>query len=194
MKKPASRYAPKPVKIPTPQSLANIALYYLQRFAASEASLRRVLQNRLRRVAIRRPDFAADNELQQKLHSAIENIIEAHKKSGAINDKAFAEIKVNSLRRQGKSRRGIEQKLAAKGIQKTLVAEALESHAEELPPEEADYCAALALAKKRKLGPFRKKDADDDKKRKEFGVLARAGFSSAIAKRVLKAQIEEEWE
>lgn len=184
----------RPYKIPTPQNLANVALYYLQRFAASEASLRRVLENRLRRAAMRIPEFAHDGALQNKLRFEIENIIAQHKKTGVINDVQFAETKVHSLRRQGRSRRMIEQKLAAKGLKRSVIVTALEEHAEDTPPEEVEFKAALALAKKRRFGPFRQKPADEDRRRKEFAALARAGFSSAIAKRVLQCEAPEDWE
>jgi SOS response regulatory protein OraA/RecX len=54
-------------KKPTPERLANAALYYLSRYAASEASLRRVLENRVRRAAMRDEAFAADREAQAAL-------------------------------------------------------------------------------------------------------------------------------
>ncbi len=181
-------------KIPTPQSLANAALQYLGRYAASEASLRRVLENRLRRAAMQRPEFAADAERLVMLRSTIEQLVETHKRTGVINDAAFAETKVNSLRRQGRSRRAIQQKLGAKGIGGSVVATALEQYAEGAAPEEVELAAALALARRRKLGPFRKEPSDPDRQRKDFAALARAGFSSDIARRVLKAEAPEDWD
>lgn len=183
-----------PLKIPTPQNLANVAFHYLGRYAASEASLRRVLTNRLRRIMMQNTEFAADVERQQLLRSAIETIIATHTRTGVINDSAFSETKVNSLRRQGRSRRIIEQKLTIKGIASEKIAAALEGHNDGADPQEVEFKAALALARRRKLGPFRKIPADPDLTRKEFATLARAGFSSDIARRVLKAEAPEEWE
>ena len=93
----------KPVKIPTVQGLEGTALFYLGRYAASEASLRRVLMNRLQKAARALPQFAADEALNESLRTAIEIIIAKHKKSGALNDAAFAEMKTRSLRRAGRS-------------------------------------------------------------------------------------------
>jgi regulatory protein len=191
----------KPIrrKIPTPQNLQNVALHYLGRYAASEASLRRVLQNRIRRAAHDNPDFGTDEKRQSELRSAIETIIATHKRTGVLNDAAFAETKVNSLRRQGRSRRIIQQKLAVKGIKNDIVAAALENHADDDAPEEAELKAALVLAKKRKLGAFRKAVFTDPqleraRQNKEFATLARAGFSSDIARKALNAEPPEEWE
>jgi regulatory protein len=181
----------RPRKILTPKYLANVALHYLGRYAASEASLRKVLLNRIRRSAMDNAEFAADHEMQGALRSAIETIIESHKKSGALNDVVFAETKVRSLRRQGRSKNMIKQKLATKGINGKLVDAALVTHADGAEPEEVEFKAALSLARKRKLGPFRQKPADADTKRKDFATLARAGFSSAIARQVLQADFDE---
>jgi regulatory protein len=186
MKKP-------PRKIPTKQNLTNVALYYLQRYAASEASLRRVLTNRLIRAAMAHPDFAADHERNTLLRSDIETIIDTHKRTGVLNDQAFAETKVNSLRRQGKSRRIIQMKLGAKGIKNEIVMAALVQYDDGQDPGESEFKAALALARRRKWGPFRTMPADDDRKRKDFAAMARAGFSSDIIRHVLKAEIPEEW-
>jgi regulatory protein len=179
-------------KIPTLSSLSNVALHYLGRYMASEASLRRVLTNRLRRVSMENPSFAADHDLQATLRSAIETIIERHIKAGALNDATFAETKIQSWRRQGRSKNAIKQRLALKGIPQSLIEQALVQSDEQNDGEEdAEWRAALALAKKRKIGPFGKQDAGVIKKKKDFGMLARAGFSSAIARRLLAYDPEE---
>jgi regulatory protein len=183
----------KPRSPPTPQNLANAALHYLQRYAASEASLRRVLKHRIRRAAFDNPLVASDAERIAVLNSAIEMIIETHKKTGALNDASFAETKINSLRRQGRSSRAIQQRLAAKGVSSSLIVAALELNADGAEMEEIDFKAALTLARKRKLGPFRQSAADPSRTRKDFATLARAGFSSSIAKRVLKTETPEDF-
>jgi regulatory protein len=187
---------PKPPRIPTAQSLANIALQYLGRFAASESSLRRVLENRLRRVAMRLPAFAEDKTVQDKLREAIEKIIDQHKRSGVINDAVYAETKINSLRRQGRSRRIIAQKLAVKGVGGEVVAAAFVAHEDGADPRDAELKAARALAKKRAIGPFRKparsKSIDEHlQRRKEQAVLARGGFSFDVIRAVLGGDIED---
>ena len=181
------------LKMPTPERLRNIALYYLSRYAASEASLRRVLTNRLRRAQMALPDFAADTAKQTALRDEIERIIEAHTKTGAVNDTAIADMKVASLRRSGKSGRFIQQKLAAHGLKKDNVARALEEHDGAEAGEEAEMKAALALCKKRRIGSFRpidKRKEGDSKK--DFGALARAGYSSALIRSLLKTSKNDE--
>lgn len=184
-------------KLPTPERLANAALHYLARYAASEASLRRVLDNKIRRAAMRDEAFAADHDKQKKLRDSIDKIVEAHKRTGAINDAAFAETKVRSLRRVGRSARRIEQSLTQKGVKKADIQNAL-SPEEGEDAHEAELRAAMALARRRAVGPYRKKPRSNDpqeamkEKAKEVATLARAGFSFDIIKKVFNESIEEE--
>jgi regulatory protein len=163
-KKSPKRGQPRPFRKPTPERLANIALYYLSRYAATEASLRRVLENRVRRAAMQDEVFRADHEAQVALAKAIDALVEKHKSLGVINDKAFAEMKVGSLRRAGRSARAISQKLATKGVKADLVATALDQNEQEEGGDQ-EMKAALQFAQRRKLGPYRaaaKAAGDDD--------------------------------
>lgn len=179
---PAPRRAPRR---PTPESLANAALYYLERYAASEASLRRVLQGKIARYAVRDPVFAADSAGRETLMTAIDAIVDKHKKMGVLNDAAYAEMKVGSMRRSGKSARRISQSLAQKGVKADIVARSLAAY--DADNDEAEMRAALALAKRRGWGPFRRGEASSDPKvrAKEIAAFARAGFSFDTAKKIL---------
>ncbi len=189
-------YHKRQVKIPTVAGLEASALYYLSRYAASEASLRRMLENRLRRAAFRHPAFAEDKEAQANLHTAIDAIVAKHKKIGAINDAAYAAMKISSARRAGRSARMIKQKLGQRGIAAATIDKALLESAGDMDSADAETKAAFALAKKRKLGPFGKKDNDPAKRQKEFATMARAGFSASTIRQVFGADAEDlpDWE
>ena len=70
--------------------------------------------------------------------------------AGAVNDAAFAESRVRSLVRAGRSRRAIGAHLAAKGV-------GAEPQRHMLPDGATDteFAAALVLARRRRIGPFR---------------------------------------
>jgi len=180
----------KRFKIPTPDNLANVALFYLSRFAASEESLRRVLENRIRRAAMVNADFAANTATQEKLRHVIGSIIGQHRKSGVLNDAAFAEMKVNSLRRAGRSQRRIAQQLHSKGVAPEIIEKALKPDDDE-NADVAEHKAALAFARRRTLGPFRKKAASFEQLRKDMATMARAGFSYDMARQVLDGDGDE---
>jgi regulatory protein len=97
----------------------------------------------------------------------------------ALNDAEFAAARARSLTRAGRSRQAIAAYLAAKGV-------ARETARAALPAEpEAELVAALIQARRRRLGPFRAGEADAATRRKELGVLARAGFAQAVAAQAL---------
>jgi regulatory protein len=193
------------LKLPTPESLAGAALSYLARNAASEASLRRVLENRLRRAARLDPAFAADRAKREELRSAIDTIVEKHLRLGTLDDAAYAGSRVASLRRAGRSRRFIRLALGKKGVRGALTEDALAAHDEGRDPHESDLAAARAFAKRRRLGPYRvsrgpslrKNSGPEDRKniyRKDLAALARAGFPLETAREALDGKPGEEGE
>ncbi len=140
------------------------------------------------------PDFASDKEGLRQLYAGITQIVEKYKKAGILSDAAYAEMKVDSLRRRGLSRSAIEKKLGMKGVSHTLVSTALKENAAEATPEEAELKAARAFAKRKRLGPYRKGLPDQDQRRKDLAALSRAGFSYDIARRVMDSAQEGEEE
>jgi regulatory protein len=174
-------------KIPTEETLAAAALFYLGRYAASEASLRRVMLNKIRRAALTNPTFADDAALQARLRAVLETLVAKYKRLGVIDDDAFAAMKVASLRRSGGSARKIAAKLASKGVASSVVTAALDRIEEETGGT-SEKAAALAFARRRALGPFRKRPKDEDPRRqrqKDLATLLRAGFSMEMARAVL---------
>ena len=181
------------IKIPNPDYLNNVALFYLGRYAASEASLRRVLRNKIRRAALVHAEFAVETAKHKQLHDVIETIIDKHRRLGVLNDAAFAEAKAGSMRRAGCSGSYIRNKLAQKGVKSQIVGEALERiDAQNDNPYEAEMIAAKAFAKRKKLVPFRKGKNDELLQRKELAAMARAGFSYDIAQKILGSQLEDD--
>ncbi|HUN47837.1 MAG TPA: regulatory protein RecX [Stellaceae bacterium] len=163
----------------TPAALENAALHYLQRYAASSAQLRRVLRRRVLRASMAgEVDTAA-------AHAAIDGLVERYLAAGLLDDRRYAEAQAQSLGRHGTSRHRIRQRLAAKGVDAELVEDALRVAAEESGA--SDLAAACILARRKRLGPYRKTGDRAAHRQKDLAALARAGFSLAIARRVLSA-------
>jgi regulatory protein len=167
----------KPRKL-APADLQDRALDYLGRYAASTRRLRQVLTRRIRRSA------EAHEFDPAPLLAELEQVIARLTRSGLLNDTAFAEMKARSLSRRGGSRRQIAAKLAASGVASVERTRALEALEEETP--DAEFAAALAYAKRRRLGAFRAR-ADDspERRRKDLAAMARAGFALDLARRAL---------
>jgi regulatory protein len=168
---------------PTPASLHEAALNYLARFAATEAGLRTVLNRRIDRWA-RATAAEADHIATLKQHARAEAA--RCVSLGLVNDADYALSRVAGLLRAGRSRRAVSARLAAKGVAESLVRDALPDD----PDAELD--AALVLARKRRIGPFRRtEDPDPLARRRELAMLARAGFPQAVAARALAMNAEE---
>ncbi len=173
-KKPADRKPKTPRRI-SKTYLENTALYYLQRYATSAENLRRVLLRKVKRSC------AFHDQPEEEFIPLVETLVERYKTVGLLDDKNFAESKVTSLRRQGGSARAIMAKLQVKGLSPSQIETALKTIDEER--EDAEEKAARAYAKRKKLGPWRKRAADPQK---ELAAMARAGFSYDVAAKALK--------
>ena len=91
-----------------------------------------------------------------------------------------------SLGRAGRSRRAIADRLRAKGVAPAAIEAALAGLDEERP--EGDRAAAIALARRRRLGPFRAPAQRVERRQRDIAALARAGFALALARRVIEAE------
>jgi regulatory protein len=172
----------KPVrKVPrkvTPIYLHRAAMAYLERYSSSAENLRRVLRRKVdKRCRLRGEDPA-------EFHDAIDEVVEKSLRTGLIDDARYAEARVATLRRRGGSARAIQAKLAAKGVGRTTIAQALEG--EEEGDEET---AARAFARRRRLGPFRPGERAPYRD-KDLSALARAGFRFDVARRVVDEDAE----
>ncbi|HZH03821.1 MAG TPA: RecX family transcriptional regulator, partial [Myxococcaceae bacterium] len=97
------------------------------------------------------------------------------------------------LLRRGRSVRQIQMRLRARGVSAEEVAAGI-AEVTEASAGSPDAAAALAFARRKRLGPFRRAPADEQRRAKELASLARAGFSYGLAKRVVNADSVEQLE
>jgi regulatory protein len=183
-------YRPKPSSADRPAgpppdeaSLRDAALAHLARYATTEAGLKRVLQRRIERWA-RRAEAAGDRDpIAEHVAAALVTagaVIARLAAAGAVNDQDYAVSRARSLTRAGRSRRAVAAHLAAKGVASHISRDAA--------PDDPDteLAAALTLARRRRIGPFRGVEHPDGPGRlKELAILARAGFPQPVAARAL---------
>ena len=176
MANPSATRKRKPRKV-TAKSLERAALFYLERFATSAENLRRVLMRRVERSV---HFHGTDREAGAGL---VDGLVARYLASGLLDDRAYAEGRVRTMRRRGSSARLIRLKLRQKGVADDVVAGALADHAEDGTDPEAAAAAALA----------RRPPAERQEKReKDLAALARAGFSYDMARRVIEAPSPED--
>jgi regulatory protein len=187
-KSPHGQLPPSP---PDTDALRDAALTYLARYAATQAGLLRVLQRRIDRWAHQAQGSELDRDTVTAqvaaAAAAAQDVVRRLAAAGAINDAAFAESKVRSLERAGRSRRAIGAHLAAKGVDPET-----QRHALPAADPDNELPAALILARRRRIGPFRAGDPPEaEGRRRELAILARAGFPQDVAQRALALDPEE---
>ena len=168
----------------TETALREAALAHLARFAATEAGLRRVLGNRIRRWARAAAQEGQDAEaIVARTAAALADaaaIAARLVQVGVVDDAVFAQARARRLRGSGRSARATLAHLSAKGVA-TETARAALDH-EDMPDELA---AALILCRKRRFGGFAPATPDAPLRLKWLASLARAGFGGETARRAL---------
>lgn len=165
-----------PQKAPDAASLYEAAMTHMTRYAATEASLARVLARRIDRWAQQQDTTDDLPRIVRHAKAAIPGILARLKELGALNDDAFATSRANRLTRAGKSRRATLAHLAAKGVQ-----------APHLPEDPArELAAACAYLRRRRAGPY-----GDAAIEKTLAAMARGGFSQETARRALALTRDE---
>ena len=170
----------------TENSLRNIALYYLQRYASSKENLKAVLKRRVMRSA---RYHAIDIK---EVSVWIEALVEQLDKSGLVDDQTYAEGRMWALFRLGVSPRNINQRLIQKGVNSGLVQQVIAKlYTEILDP---NLSAAKKLVKRRRLGPYRKPNKRKELQDKDLAAVARAGYDFQTARKVIYAESIEKLE
>lgn len=177
------RRLPRPV---TPERLEHAALTYLVRYAAPSEHLRRLLLTKVERSA---QVHGTDREAGA---AAVERIVARLVAKGLLDDAAYAEASARGLHRRGASARGIRHRLLVKGVAPDLVERSLARLGDRLADPE--LAAALAYARRRRLGPHRPAAARDAARTRDLAALSRQGFAYQVASRVIDAEDLEDLE
>ena len=178
--------------------LREAALAHLARFGTTRHGLEQVLLRRIARWEKQALKAGADTEevaeAAQALRPVVAEIAEEMVRLGAVDDASFATSRARRLVRSGRSGRAVQAHLAARGVEADLRDAALQDAVEGFSAAQRELCAALVLARKRRMGPFATPYVADDeadteqalaRRHKALGVLARAGYARDVAERVL---------
>ncbi|GGE34878.1 regulatory protein RecX [Agaricicola taiwanensis] len=154
--------------------LRNSALHFLAQRISSEENLRRVLTRRAqRRIA---------GAEEADIRAMVDKVVAFCREQRLIDDVAYAETKAAVAARRGQSRRNLSRMLQVKGVAESIVTDAASVI--------DDALSAVRFAKRRRLGPWRLRSAEDAVM-KDVAAFARGGFSSDLAFRTARMSIEE---
>jgi len=148
--------------------LRQFALTYVSRYATSRHKLAAYLKRKLR-----------ERGWEEEEAPPVEALVAELAENRFVDDRAYAEMKAGSLSRRGYGLRRVRQALDAAGIAEGDAAEALRG------AEVESTAAALAYAKRRRLGPFSAHFDDPDHRRKALAAMLRAGHAYFTARRIL---------
>jgi regulatory protein len=171
---------PKRAKTPLDDArLRDLALSYVARYATSGARLERYLKRKLREFGW------ADEESPSDVAALVERYVGL----GYVDDRGFAQARSSSLLRRGYGARRVAQALGQDGISPEIRS-AVEASESELRH------AALAMAAKRRFGPFGAEAPDKERREKQLSAMLRAGHSLDSAREMVNAasvERAEEW-
>lgn len=170
MDKPASsgRRERKPKKPLTPESLNWFALRYVERYATTRDKLRKYLNNKL-----------YERGWGGEGTAPIEAMVERFAELGYVDDRSYGESKAKSLERRGFGLRRVDQALMAAGLEPEL--------REDIRSDVDEAEAALAYARRKRIGPFATEKPAPEQRQKQFAAMVRAGHSFARVKAILGA-------
>lgn len=155
--------------------LDELALAYVARFATSRAKLMRYLSRKIRE---------SDWTDQSDAMAACEAIADRMERLRFLDDRQYAAMRAGAMTRRGLGVRRVKAQLFVDGI-------APEDSGEAVAEAEGKALAsAVDFARRRRLGPFAVRAADDpadDPKERERQVaaFARAGHGLELARRIL---------
>ena len=169
----------RPVKKPAPplnaESLRQLALYYVGKYATTQSKLAGYLTRKLR-----------ERGWNDERPADIGGLTEQFTSLGYINDAQFAEARSRSFVRRGFGGRRLNEDLRASGIGD---ADAVNAKAN---MEDSIFTAAENFARRKRFGPFAQEAAPPEKRHKQLNTFLRAGHSFELAKRFVYAEPGDE--
>lgn len=165
------RSAPRSDRRPAPPldgpKLDRLALRYVERFATTRGRLADYLRRKIRERGW--DGEPADPDALAERMAAL----------GYVDDRAFAEARARSMTRRGLGARRVADALRHARVEADDAA-AVTPEVTEQAPE-----AALAFARRKRIGPFAATPADRDQRVRQLAAMARAGHGYELSRRIV---------
>ena len=160
-------------------NLKDLAYSYLEKYSPSKQQLK---------VYLLKKYLTKFNSTQSKkdISNLIDTILNNLESNKLINDEMYSDSKARMMLRRGYSVNKINQSLKNKGIKYEYIKKSLDKiKSNNIEP---DFVSALKLCKRRRVGPMRPEANRELFYKKDMGILARAGFSYDMSKRILELE------
>jgi len=153
------------------ETLERLALHYVGRYATTRAKLRTYLDRKIR-----------ERGWAEGKPASLDALVERISVLGYIDDRAFAESKAGALSRRGYGVRRVADALRVAGITEEDAAPVTEAAAA------VGWDAALAFARRKRIGPFAQEEADDQRRKKNVAAMIRAGHPFEFARILINSK------
>lgn len=160
----------RPVRPLDAAALERLALHYVGRYATTRAKLAAYLRRKI-------GERGWDGETSAPVDALVERFADL----GYVNDRSFAEARAASLGRRGYGERRVGEALKAAGI------DAADAEAARASAREGAHEAAMAFARRKRIGPYADEKPDRDRSRRLLAAMLRAGHPFGISQKIVEA-------
>lgn len=181
-----AKKAPRKARRISADYLHNAALYYLERYAASEGRMRQILEQKVHRACRDHPDHVLADLLP-----LVEKEIETLRRVSLIDDDRLIAQFIEGYTARGMPTRMIAQKLRTRGFTPAVITAYLSKIEDKEGAAEMEQAAAVSYLERRHLWPYTKTPIEDPALRakarqKAWAALARRGHDPDLIIQAMK--------
>ena len=160
----------------TIDEIRELALSYLDKYSSSKQQLK---------IYLLKKWISKNKSIRDKkdILKIIDAVILSLEKNNLISNKLYSDSNTKKFIRRGYSINKIKSVLFKKGIEDEYIKESISKVTE--GDNNPDYFSAIKHCKRRNIGPFRNENNRSLFYKKDINILARAGFSYEISKKIL---------
>jgi len=166
----------------TIDEIRNFAYSYLEKYSPSKQQLKIYLYKKL----VKKKQKI---ENKREIFNLIDTVINGLVEQNFLSDRYYSDAKSKAFLRKGYSLNKIRYSLIKKGIDEKYIKSSISKIREN--ESNPDFFSALKICKRRRIGPCREESNRPLFYKKDISILARAGFSYELSKKVLEIPKEE---
>ncbi len=166
----------------TIDDIRNFAYTYLEKYSPSKQQLRTYL---FKKIVKKGQNISSKKEI----FNLIDTVILSLEEQKFISDKYYSDRKSKAFLRKGYSLNKIRYNLIKKGIDDKYIKSSISKIREN--ESDPDFFSAIKMCKRRRIGACRDENNRTLFYKKDISILARAGFSYEVAKKVLEIPKKE---
>ena len=166
----------------TIDELRNSAYSYLEKYSSTKQQLRIYL---FKKFLKKNHKISNKKELFNLVDIVISGLVEQK----LLSDKYYSDAKSKAFFKRGYSLNKIRYSLIKKGVEEKYIKASISKIKKD--ESDPDFFSAIKICKRRRIGPCREESNRSLFYKKDISILARAGFSYEISKKVLDISKEE---